>query len=70
MGNIKEKVRDSFKMIDLGEISSFLGIQFDRRNGIIKMSQSMYLRNTFKKFDMENSKPRANPCETYFIIKL
>ena len=53
-------------MKDSDEISSFHGIQFDRRNDVIKMSQSMYLKNIFKKFDIENCKPRATACELYY----
>ena len=44
MGNIKEKLRDSFDMKDLDEGSLFPGIQFDRRNNVIEISESMYLK--------------------------
>ena len=66
MGNVKEKLRDSFNMKDLDEISSFLGMQFGRRNDIIKMRQSMYSKNILRKFGMENWKPRLTPCESYY----
>ena len=38
--NIKGKLRDSFNVKGLDETSSILGIQFERRNDVIKMSQS------------------------------
>ena len=38
--NIKGKLRDSFNVKGLDETSSILRIQFDRRNDVIKMSQS------------------------------
>ena len=60
MGNIKEKLS-----YDLDEISSFLGTQFNRRNDVIEMSQSVYLKTILKKLNMENGKPRATPSETY-----
>ena len=64
MGNIKEELRDSFNVEDLGEICSFLGKQHERRNDVIETSQSMCLKNILKKSDMENCRPRATPCET------
>ena len=63
MGNIKEKLRNSFSMKDLDEIYLFLWIQFDRRNNVIEMGQSMYLKNILKKFDIRNCEPRATPWE-------
>ena len=63
MKNIKEKLKENFRMKDLGELSTFLGIQFDRNDSVIKMNQSYYLKNVLKKFEMENVKPRSTPCE-------
>ena len=52
-------------MKDWDEISSFFGIQYDRRNDITEMSQSIYLKNILKKFDIKNCKPGATPCKSY-----
>ena len=64
MGNIKEELRDSFNMEDLGEICSSVGKQRERRNDVIETGQSMCLKNILKKSDMQNCRPRATPCET------
>ena len=64
MGNIKEELRDSFNVEDLGEICSSVGKQRERRNDVIETGQSMCLKNILKKSDMQNCRPRATPCET------
>ena len=66
MGNIKEKLRDNFNMKDFGGISSFLGVQQDRRNDVMEMAQFMYLKNILKKIKMEKCKPKV----LYLFIKL
>lgn len=63
MESIKEKLKENFRMKDLGELSTFLGIQFERNNDVIKMNQSYYLKNVLRKFGMEGCKPRSTPCE-------
>ena len=50
-------------MIDLNTLSIFLGIQFSQRDRCITMSQSVYLENVLKAFDMYDCKPRSTPCE-------
>ena len=59
MGNKKEKLRDikkfalkSFNTRVLDEISSFLGIRFDRKNDAIEMRQSMCLKNILRISDI------------------
>ena len=46
-------------MRDLGEISSYLGIEIkrDRKNRIISPSQSKYVEDILKKYGMENCRP-------------
>ena len=50
-------------MKDLGAINFFLGIQFNLKDGIITMNQSIYLNNILKKSNMEHCKTRLTPCE-------
>ena len=50
-------------MRDLGELSWFLGIQFECEGNVIKMNQSRYIEKLLSKFNMDNCKPRATPCE-------
>lgn len=51
-------------MKDLGDISYFLGINFERIDNIISMDQSQYLKNVLERFGMESCKPRSTPCDT------
>ena len=44
MNNVKRKLSDRFNMKDLGEISSFLGIEFKRTKETVTISQSRYLK--------------------------
>ena len=60
---IKNLLKSTFKMKDFGQISWFLGIQFIHENGCIKMNQTQYLVNLLKKYNMDQCKPRATPCE-------
>ena len=61
--SIKQKLSSKFEIKDLGSLSTFLGIQFTQHEGCITMSQSIYLENVLKTFDMYDSKPRSTPCE-------
>ena len=50
-------------MKDLGQISSFLGIDFSYENGNIAMNQTTYLNKLLNRFDMQNCKPKYTPCD-------
>ena len=50
-------------MVDLGELTWFLGIEFKRKEECIEMKQTTYLKNILKKLNMENCKPVSTPCE-------
>ena len=63
LDNIKDKLKDEFRMKDLGPISWFLGIQFKQTSNAIEMDQSFYLRSILERFDMSNCNPRKTPCE-------
>ena len=60
---IKSKLCSKFKMKDLGEISTFLGISFKVTNDFISMDQSRYLENVLKRFSLYDCKGRSTPCE-------
>ena len=68
VNKIKETMKSKFKMTDLGNISYFLGIQFEQSSGVITMSQEHYLQNVLKRYDMDTCKPRQTPCETNLDI--
>ena len=43
MNNHKDLLKKRFHMVDLGPIKSFLGIEFDQKEGVITMSQAKYI---------------------------
>ncbi len=59
----KENMKCEFRMKDLGEISFFLGIDFKRENGVIKMNQKRYIQKILDRFNMSDCKPRTTPYE-------
>ena len=60
---IKELLKNRFKMKDLGPLKYFLGIEFAQMKDSIKLSQSHYTKKLLTKFGMIDSKPRSTPCE-------
>ena len=63
LDELKNELKNTFKMKDLGKISYFLGIQFNQIEGGISMDQSHYLQNVLKRNGMEMCKPRTTPCD-------
>ena len=63
MNQFKRKLNQRFHMKDLGEISSFLGIQFKCSDETVTISQSKYLKDIVSKFGYDDCKPRSTPCE-------
>lgn len=62
---IKEKLSESFKMKDLGEVSSFLGLDITRclDNGTLELSQQAYIEKVLARFGMKDCKPVATPMD-------
>jgi len=56
---LKSRLEDEFDMSDLGELHYCLGVEFkrDRVNRTITMSQSKYIEEVLKRFNMEECKP-------------
>ena len=63
LNSTKDMLKRKFNIKDLGEISYFLGIEFELSNGGILMGQSHYIKHILERFDMTDCKPRATPCE-------
>jgi len=61
MSNFKSYLHDKFKMTDLREIRHFIGIKIDRTNGEICLSQSAYIKNVLRKFNMEECNSVSTP---------
>ncbi len=60
---VKEMLTARFKMKDLGKLKHFLGIDFEQSDGCLKMTQKKYVEKILERFDMQDCKPRATPCE-------
>ena len=63
MDKAKTKLKDRFNMKDLGEISSVLGIDFQRTKECITMSQLRFLKELLTRFRFDHCKPRSTPCD-------
>ena len=48
MASTKSHLSQEFKMKDLGQLNHFLGIDFNRSNGQISMSQEEYIEKILK----------------------
>lgn len=63
MMNAKDMLTAKFKMKDLGKLNHFLNIDFQQSDHCVKMSQERYVEKILNRFDMQDCKPRATPCE-------
>ena len=63
MTRIKDLLKSTFKMKDLGVISCFLGMKFVQYPDRIEIDQSSYLKKVLSRFSMDQCKPRSTPCE-------
>ena len=60
--DVQQKLRDRFKMTDLGDISHYLGMEVDHVVGEkITLRQSTYLRKVLNRFKMTECKPASVP---------
>lgn len=64
-GAVKEALKTNFKMKDMGEVSSILGIRVirDNDNGLISLDQTAYINRILKRFNMENCNPVTSPLD-------
>lgn len=65
---VKNLLKNRFKMTDLGQLNCFLGIQFKFENGVIKMNQTRYLKKVLCRYNMNDCKPKATPSELKLIF--
>jgi len=61
---VKEKLKLEFEMMDLGELSFFLGMEFVKLKAGLVMYQHKYIGELLDKFDMKNCNTVSNPSET------
>nr|GEU29779.1 copia protein [Tanacetum cinerariifolium] len=55
---------DKFKMSMMGELNFFLGLQIKQIEDGIFFNQSKYIKEMFKKFGLEDSKPMKTPMSS------
>lgn len=62
---IKNLLHKEFEMTDIGKINTYLGVHIeqDEKKGTITLSQTRYLQNVLKKFEMNDCKSAATPME-------
>jgi hypothetical protein len=58
------KMQEEFEMSLLGELSFFLGLQVNQTENEIFVSQTKYIKEIMKKFQMEDNKPMGTPMIT------
>jgi hypothetical protein len=57
-------MQNEFEISLLGELSFFLGLHICQRNQGIFVSQTKYIREMIKRFEMEDCKPITTPMQT------
>eukprot|EP00253_Pinus_taeda_P024835 PITA_24835 len=62
--NFASVMQQEFEMSLLGELTYFLGLQVQQNKDGIFLSQTKYLTQILKKYDMEDSKPVCTPMVT------
>lgn len=62
---LKKKLEKEFEMSDLGELHYCLGVEFTRNrvSKTITLSQSKYIEEVLKRFNMQDCKPIGTPLE-------
>ena len=70
LSEIKDSLKKSFSMKDLGEAAYVLGIRIyrDRSKRLIALSQSTYIDKVLKRFNMENSKKGLLPMSPGTVL--
>jgi len=65
IGWIKAKLTKSFEMTDLGELSTFLGLEVKRVRGqrLITLSQHQYIERILHRHGMQDSRPSLTPLD-------
>lgn len=61
LNNVKEILKNEFKMRDLGELNYFLGIKIERHGESLFLSQTSYIEKLINRFKMSTCKPKLTP---------
>lgn len=65
IARLKSSLSSKFKMKDMGEASSILGINIerDRNRGTISIDQSLYIKSILERFGMSDCNPVSSPLD-------
>jgi len=60
---VKRKLKQRFKMVDMGEVSLVLGMEMkrNREKGTLTISQEAYRKSILERFGMSDCKPTSTP---------
>ncbi|KAI3757856.1 hypothetical protein L6452_05399 [Arctium lappa] len=61
----EDLMHQRFKMISMGELTFFLGLQVQQKSDGIFICQSKYVQDILTKFGFSDSKPASTPMETH-----
>ena len=70
MNTVKRNLSDKFAMTDMGIIKHYLGmdIEYNRDEGIVRLSQTEAINGILRRFRMEECKPALTPMETKLML--
>lgn len=70
VNEVKEMLGREFDMKDLGPARRILGmdIERDRKNGVLKLSQSRYIKKVLQVFRMDQAHPVTTPLSAHFKL--
>ena len=63
--DVKQQLKKHFKMKDLGEPDTILGIQIKRGKGWISINQPVYIKTFLTEYGLENCKAVTTPIDGY-----
>lgn len=66
--SIAEELNENFETVDLGNISSFLGIRVQQaEDGSFLLDQELKINNLLQEFGLENASQASTPMDTEFL---
>ena len=70
INNLKKQLFKQFAMKDLGAAKQILGMRIirDKTNGILKLSQSKYMKKVLNRFNLNKAKPVSTPLGSHFKL--
>lgn len=70
LNELKRVFKSRFKMKDLGQVTTYLGVDIKYEKNKIELSQEKYIEKIAKEFEVTNSNRKRTPMEKGLDIKL